>query len=51
MLDKIIEDIDKIKLHAEGIGVAIVNQKEMIKRLNNKAEKARINLAKRSSQL
>lgn len=51
MLDEVINQLDRLKLHAEGINVAIVNQKEMIKRINNKAERARINLQKRSSAL
>jgi ABC-type transporter Mla subunit MlaD len=51
MLDQVINQIDGIKLHAQNIGTAINNQKEMIKKLNSKAEKARINLQKRSSAL
>lgn len=40
-----------MKIHAENIGTAIVNQREIIKKLNSKAEKARENLIKRSSAL
>ena len=51
MLDEVIKVLQNIKLHAEGIGSEINNQKRMIQLLNNKAEKARINLQKRSSAL
>ena len=51
MLDEVIKVLQNIKLHAEGLGSEINNQKRMIQLLNNKAEKARINLQKRSSAL
>lgn len=51
MLDVVINQIDGLKIHAENIGTAIVNQKEIIKKLNSEAEKARQNLVKRSSAL
>lgn len=44
MLDQVITDLEQLRLHAEGINTAIMSQKEIIKRLNNKAERARINL-------
>ena len=44
MLDEVINAVDRLKLHAEGIGTAIRSQKEMLVKLNSKAEKARINL-------
>lgn len=51
MLDVVIDQIDKLKLHAEGIGTHIRNQKDLLVKLNSKAERARINLQKRSSAL
>jgi len=51
MLDKVIEMADLLKGHAENIGTAITTQAELIKRVNNKAEKARIRLQKRASAL
>jgi hypothetical protein len=47
MLDEVIEMVDKIHLHAQGISTQINTQKELIKKVNSKAEKARINLQKR----
>jgi hypothetical protein len=44
MLEQVINQIDGLKIHAENIGTAIENQKEIIKKLNSKAEKARNNL-------
>jgi hypothetical protein len=41
MLDKVIELADLLKGHAENIGSAIQTQAELIKKVNNKAEKAR----------
>ena len=51
MLEQVINQIDGLKIHAENIGVAITNQKDLIKKLNSKAEQARIKLQKRSSEL
>ena len=51
MLDEVIDMVDRLKLKAEGINKEIVSQKEMLKRINNKAEKARKNLQKRSNAL
>ena len=41
MLDKVIELADMLKGHAQNIGTAITTQAELIKKVNNKAEKAR----------
>ena len=51
MLDKVIEMADMLKGHAQNIGTAINTQAELIKKVNNKAEKARIRLQKRASAL
>ena len=44
MLDKVIEMADILKGHAQNIGTAINTQADLIKKVNNKAEKARIRL-------
>lgn len=44
MLDEVINQVDKLKLHAENIGTAIKSQKDLLVKLNSKAEKARLNL-------
>lgn len=41
MLDKVIEMADILKGHAQNINTAIMTQGELIKKVNNKAEKAR----------
>jgi len=51
MLDKVIELADMLKGHAQNLNTAITTQAEMIKKVNNKAEKARARLQKRSSEL
>lgn len=44
MLDKVIEMADILKGHAQNINTAIMTQAELIKKVNNKAEKARSRL-------
>jgi len=44
MLDKVIELADMLKGHAQNLNTAINTQAEMIKKVNNKAEKARARL-------
>ena len=51
MLDQVITQVEKLKLHAEDIGTEIRSQKDIVRKLNSKAEKARINLQKRDSAL
>lgn len=51
MLDKVIEMADILKGHAQNINTAIMTQAELIKKVNNKAEKARNRLQKRASEL
>lgn len=51
MLDKVIELADMLKGHAQNLNTAIMTQAELIKKVNNKAEKARNRLQKRSSEL
>ena len=51
MLGQVIEMVGKLKLHAEGISTQINTQKDLIKNLNSKAEKARRNLEKRQNAL
>ncbi len=51
MLDKVIEMADILKGHAQNINTAIMTQGELIKKVNNKAEKARSRLQKRNSEL
>lgn len=51
MLDKVIEMAEILKGHAQNIGTAINTQAELIKKVNNKAEKARNRLQKRASEL
>lgn len=41
MLDKVIELADMLKGHAQNLNTAIMTQAELIKKVNNKAEKAR----------
>ena len=41
MLDKVIEMADILKGHAQNINTAIMTQADLIKKVNNKAEKAR----------
>ena len=51
MLDKVIEGIEILKGHAQNIHTAILTQQELLKKVNNKAEKARNRLQKRASEL
>ena len=51
MLDKVIELADMLKGHAQNLNTAITTQAELIKKVNNKAERARNRLQKRSSEL
>ncbi len=51
MLDQVIAGVDKLKYLAQDINTAIMTQQDLIKKVNNKAEKARIRLQKRSSEL
>lgn len=51
MLDRVIELADMLKGHAQNINTAIITQADLIKKVNNKAEKARNRLQKRSSEL
>jgi t-SNARE complex subunit (syntaxin) len=51
MLDKVIEMADMLKGHAQNINTAIMTQQDLIKKVNNKAEKARSRLQKRASEL
>lgn len=51
MLDKVIELADLLKGHAQNLNTAITTQAELIKKVNNKAEKARSRLQKRASEL
>jgi len=51
MLDKVIEMADMLKGHAQNITTAIMTQQDLIKKVNNKAEKARTRLQKRASEL
>lgn len=51
MLDKVIEMVDMINLKAQNINTAIRTQADLIKQVNNKAEKARRRLQKRASAL
>eukprot|EP00347_Sterkiella_histriomuscorum_P002738 403366994 len=51
MLDKVIEMVDIIHFKAQNIGTAITTQAELIRQVNNKAEKARKRLQKRASAL
>ena len=51
MLDRVIELADMLKGHAQNLNTAILTQADLIKKVNNKAEKARNRLQKRSSEL
>lgn len=51
MLDKVIEMADMLKGHVQNISTAISTQQDLIKKVNNKAEKARTRLQKRASEL
>jgi t-SNARE complex subunit (syntaxin) len=51
MLDKVIEMANLLKGHAQNINTAITTQADLIKKVNNKAEKARNRLQKRASEL
>lgn len=51
MLDKVIEMADILKGHAQNINTAIMTQQDLIKKVNNKAERARSRLQKRASEL
>jgi t-SNARE complex subunit (syntaxin) len=47
----VIEGLDVIKGQAQNIHTAIMTQQELLKKVNNKAEKARSRLQKRASEL
>jgi hypothetical protein len=51
MLDQVIEMADMLKGHAQNITTAINTQSDLLKKVNNKAEKARTRLQKRASEL
>lgn len=51
MLDNVIQVAEKIHLYAQDINTAIMTQAELLKKVNNKAEKARQNLVQRNSAM
>jgi hypothetical protein len=51
MLDVILDQLDRLKLHAQDIGKEIQTQKVLIKKVNNHVDRAREGLVKQSSDL
>ena len=51
MLDVVIDQLDRIKLQAQNINIEIETQQKMLKKVSNKAEKAREGLEKKNSRL
>ncbi len=51
MLDLVIIEVGKLKYSAQDLQNGIRTQEDLLKKVNNKAEKARIRLQKRSSEL
>ena len=51
MLDVILDQLDKLKLHAQDIGKEIQTQKVILKKVNNHADRARAGLEKQQSEL
>ena len=51
MLDQVIIEVGKLKYSAQDLQSGIRTQEDLLKKVNNKAEKARIRLQKRSSEL
>ena len=51
MLDVVIDQLDRIKLQAQNINIEIDTQAKLLRRVGDKAEKARAQLEKKNSRL
>lgn len=51
MLDVVIDQLDRIKMQAENINLEIDTQGKLLRRVGDKAEKARQGLEKKNSRL
>ena len=51
MLDVVIDQLDRIKLQAQNINIEIDTQAKLLRRVGDKAEKARAGLEKKNSRL